>query len=1494
MQFKSITSFIRGLFKNEGKENRVSDNFLTEIHNVDLDLTGKIIRRRGYAYWSDFLNASSVASSLGIPEISANAIINPTTGFGSRIQAIFPYKDVAGIAYLFIVCDGKVFVETYSNSEKKWSCLNPTGNIDFIERNFHIDIKSYLDIVFFNDYRNDVYIYNSQSYVSGGWVLAGNRFIYFAGDKIMFRDYSSFGAFYHEDVLETITAATKRIQIDGDKSFHYEVGETITLEDCGVSANDGDYTVTAVDYNVTAVGKTTVTVSEVFSGGDDTSGTVKAQYRIKIESNIRNIEGNPVYDSLVDIEYIGSGKVITTPANLKLGYSIKIGDDYTGVFYVVLDNQLDQRAENKCYLIKFNDRFIAQDYIELDMESNGEVINFDYNVDTKTIYIWCKDAEVHKINAISFTDDKLDSGDGIVGDLEGITVTGSKKQYAITQKDNDIFLPVGSLPTLPSETFNFKSSKTNDYGSYPRITAQNRFVCDIIHDGVGTWLYMLQTYLTPGLGSLLLKISLTSPGYEILALIPTLDIGKNYRITVLSGVVYLIDPDDTYITKVEYLPAPSITKISIGYSNATSITSYGTYVYITIGGDSVSDSKLLRLDTTTDTITGTISYASNSYASHATYANGRIWVSLYKTNQVAWTSVTSFSGYVLTLDPLGLLKKPRWSAWDTNLYLYVSTEETKTYVRINVSTLSVENVSTPTFENAIDRVINAGSGQNPIVSCQDDEGSFLAYTSGSIASKKIYTNYQNDYTAAAMDTSAGIVYFGCGGANRYFKSDLSLFDFIIRIDNSGDLIHDVDWKHILFFGDYNNDPDYVLPLFNADDKLYLGYSKSDYAYNSEFDLLNHHRIIDNNDGNSSTRMLIFEDFINRWIIKGIYSQDYYRISYTWKWDNGFTVFNDLTYFATYGSNLLFHIFKQIVDIEGNVSIDKIKNVGTPRTMTITLGYETGGELIAGMRLRYYLVLKFYTGKTTFLSPPTAEVEIPQLNTSKTFTVDTVNDKIQISSHGYSNGDIVSFSSTDTLPDPLDENIDYYVINAGANDFEVSLTSGGSKIDIIDTGTGTHSCVKLNDQPIKAILSNVNLDNDLDVSLYDISVIEEIQIYRSRKMRNIDTWEDIIIVNSITKSGDVFDYSPYADETWEDNILNYTFNPFTIANVYRYPVNSMEIHKNRLILINRIDYENVNVIQYSDSDNAEAIPESNLRAIESGDGDYLVSGISVGDFLYLFKSQKIYAILGDVENGQLLDISKKIGCQYRSMITEYNNVVYFLNNDSVYRIVNNRLEDINQHRIDDLFNPDMDESIDFSNINEHGYVIHDIERKEIHWHLVRKDPYRPAGEQIKNNIILIYNVEFNYFKTYRYYKDFFIERRIEDLETKDPMVLVGDYEGNIFKITKDLNDQGHPIQYIIETKSFDLGTLSIKKLFKVIKLIGKNLDNIVISYEVDGVEYSDKIINIDNFDRSSLIVPIFSNGRSDILKIRIEGQDVNKVPIEISEILIGYNKLLGYR
>jgi hypothetical protein len=54
-----------------------------------------------------------------------------------------------------------------------------------------------------------------------------------------------------------------------------------------------------------------------------------------------------------------------------------------------------------------------------------------------------------------------------------------------------------------------------------------------------------------------------------------------------------------------------------------------------------------------------------------------------------------------------------------------------------------------------------------------------------------------------------------------------------------------------------------------------------------------------------------------------------------------------------------------------------------------------------------------------------------------------------------NGDPVQVWSDGTLPSPLQESTTYYVISKSGNTYKLSTTSGGSEIDITNTGSSTH-------------------------------------------------------------------------------------------------------------------------------------------------------------------------------------------------------------------------------------------------------------------------------------------------------------------------------------------------------------------------------------------------------------------------------------------------------
>lgn len=96
----------------------------------------------------------------------------------------------------------------------------------------------------------------------------------------------------------------------------------------------------------------------------------------------------------------------------------------------------------------------------------------------------------------------------------------------------------------------------------------------------------------------------------------------------------------------------------------------------------------------------------------------------------------------------------------------------------------------------------------------------------------------------------------------------------------------------------------------------------------------------------------------------------------------------------------------------------------------------------------------------------------------TFTNST--NTVDLLGHTLVNGDPIQFSTTGSLPaELLPQAIQYWVVNATVNDFQVSLTKGGSVVTFTDDGSGTNSI--LIGRPPKSFESIVQGGTDLDVA-----------------------------------------------------------------------------------------------------------------------------------------------------------------------------------------------------------------------------------------------------------------------------------------------------------------------------------------------------------------------------------------------------------------------------
>lgn len=70
-------------------------------------------------------------------------------------------------------------------------------------------------------------------------------------------------------------------------------------------------------------------------------------------------------------------------------------------------------------------------------------------------------------------------------------------------------------------------------------------------------------------------------------------------------------------------------------------------------------------------------------------------------------------------------------------------------------------------------------------------------------------------------------------------------------------------------------------------------------------------------------------------------------------------------------------------------------------------------------------------------------------------VDISNDRLISESNNLYDGAQVNLISTGALPSPLSTAVTYYVVSSDGGSFKVSLTSGGTAINITDSGLGAH-------------------------------------------------------------------------------------------------------------------------------------------------------------------------------------------------------------------------------------------------------------------------------------------------------------------------------------------------------------------------------------------------------------------------------------------------------
>lgn len=86
-----------------------------------------------------------------------------------------------------------------------------------------------------------------------------------------------------------------------------------------------------------------------------------------------------------------------------------------------------------------------------------------------------------------------------------------------------------------------------------------------------------------------------------------------------------------------------------------------------------------------------------------------------------------------------------------------------------------------------------------------------------------------------------------------------------------------------------------------------------------------------------------------------------------------------------------------------------------------------------------------------------------------FTAANATNQLTALGRTFSDGDIPRLTNTGgALPDGLSDYTDYYVVNASAAVFQLSLTEDGAAVELADDGTGSHLAGEVDDRALQAM------------------------------------------------------------------------------------------------------------------------------------------------------------------------------------------------------------------------------------------------------------------------------------------------------------------------------------------------------------------------------------------------------------------------------------------
>ena len=1429
---------------------------------MDLDIVGQITRRNGYREWSDLESSDSLPSANAFPNTSDQ------NTFDGKVQAIFPFTDLDGAKFLFIVANGNIYFEKIDDdSVKSWTFLNPTGIIKVNDKDNHIDVVPYLDTVFFNDYRNDILMYDTALYSLDKSSVVGASYIYFAGQNIRFRDNVDFS-------------------VDTDES-------------------------------------------------------------ILIDDTPTNIEGNAIWESLTNIGWAtGPGPGPTDPADLKFGYSLSIGNTLDGFKYYTLENNLAQRGAGKMSIIRFDATLNAEAFIEFDIGVNDRVLSMAHH--SGFIYLWTANGVVNKFDT-DFNSAIIMSGD--IASMEAPVNAAGESEFHIEANEKGVFLYSSKVPVKDdwfqpiildninftddvktwthydfntedktTETFQFTFAKNLIDNETLIIDREFHFYMD--QDGSlnntsyhknsngGKDVYIGKDRLVKDDDSAInydLSVTITLPSVPLGAFIlnPSYVNPSSYMTYVNKAGTKGITGgngayDDSYGTKINNIidgkaaaiiqptggwndssiPTPPedinarygheiknnftythvVSKINVFSFSDIKDNTVETYTTYTIGGE-VNNLKFLAANVSPTELdqsgSGSVDgdhpavfFSDNEFG--ASFQSE--WDASFQDSQANQSDTPGDTIVFTSMSPdlfgdatnLSTYSFSGWFKLDSTAIVYANNSSaivglgTRNHVFSPVNGITLNETREGAFYNSATKLISFHENF-----AYDKD---LAIPSDKqLWDSSLVTNNSFQYLAGSSDFDPTV--FSDMTTSNYVLLQGFNYDgaYVTRTYNTLQDGENEDWRFIIPLGKIS-DLKTLSNISYKDNLLYFGTSMTDVStvdngflmslsledgvnyLNFEIRGMDYSQIRIPISGDTSQWMLVDE------IINGNSAQ--VRIGDNWKWGTEFGdpqakfPYSDYTDLAAYRSNLIFHVNYNPVSVINSDDDDRVRFLGTPIAPLATIDTPSNGgtgTLEDGDAFRYYKVYEFFSEEISHLSPVSSELVIPLIGA------------------------------------------------AGAQD-------------------------------VKLVLQSLDLLNEGGVPLYLASQVSKIRLYRAEKLSGDTVFSEALLVATLELdrtgvSEDYFYYpnpspdttTPFAAHTYEDQTRVLVTQPYSTGNLQTFPCEHILVHRNRLILINDKKSGNTNTVLYSEVDLAQSISRGNFRDIESGDGDALVRGLSVRDLLYLFKTGKIYAILGDVSDGQLIDISKTIGCPYKNLLAEYNNVIYFLNKDGVFAVNGREVIDIERFRLADLFDVNQEISIDFSKIDQLGFTYVDTRKEDIYFHV----PIVGESALIDNVvghgvIVIVYSVPLNALRTYHYQDDMFTQVRFNDLNGTEK-VLLGDSFGKIKEGSLDNDDGGIPIVYKMKTKSFNLDNNFLRKAYNLIRVHGQYLSGSRVACNIDGREITGGSTFRQKMNGSGeIIFNIPHRGEANEIEISLEGSTIESAPAKITDILLGVTPLSGIR